>query len=456
MDDQAPTPRRPMLRSRRGVIVAVAIVAVVVLAAVLGGNVGSLFRSQSKPLRLHLEPAVAPGGEVTTFTVSVSEAGGTLVLPWMLLPKDDNGTYFDITRNVTLVERTWSFTALVMPARNETGTNMTNLTYVKGERNATAPLERTNGTSPLVSGQGFYDNLAYLTSNYPHRQTGRRDHYAAAAWIEGIFTAQGYESETHHYRWSDRIGGVVGFRPIVPRPLGDILVVTGIKRGEVDDEWIVIGGHFDDAANDRSTGEGAYDDGAGTSLMLEYARALSDIPLRHTVMFAAWGGEEEGLYGSDRWVTNDVPPGVSIKFYLNLDMTGISYPNPSTFHSWVGPDMTEGIDHPVLFGLVENLTYEGMGMPRDLGKVELIESDFGRSDHVSFWHIDTPTVFFIGELDTYPYYHTPDDTLAKMEEFVGGKENLIAGFDVAAWNGMLIVLAVDADDQIHQGEVDYQ
>jgi hypothetical protein len=82
--------------------------------------------------------------------------------------------------------------------------------------------------------------------------------------------------------------------------------------------------------------------------------------------------------------------------------------------------------------------------PRE-GNFSLTEDPFGRSDHVAFWDIGAPTVFYFGADDQeYPEYHSRDDTMATMTRHAGDRETLAAGFDTLAW--MALYLAVHADN----------
>jgi hypothetical protein len=73
-------------------------------------------------------------------------------------------------------------------------------------------------------------------------------------------------------------------------------IIAEIKGSQHPDEWILIGGHFDS----WDFGTGAQDNGTGSAMVLEAARAIAALgkaPAR-TIRFALWGGEEEGLLGS--------------------------------------------------------------------------------------------------------------------------------------------------------------
>jgi hypothetical protein len=73
-------------------------------------------------------------------------------------------------------------------------------------------------------------------------------------------------------------------------------VVAEIRGSELPDEWIIIGAHLDS----WDYGTGAQDNGTGSVMVLDVARAIAAIgkPPRRSIRFALWGGEEKGLLGS--------------------------------------------------------------------------------------------------------------------------------------------------------------
>src|SRR5690349_9965550 len=73
-------------------------------------------------------------------------------------------------------------------------------------------------------------------------------------------------------------------------------VIGEIRGSEHPDEWILIGAHLDS----WDFGTGAQDNGTGTAMVLEAARAIAALGQapRRSIRFALWGGEEQGLLGS--------------------------------------------------------------------------------------------------------------------------------------------------------------
>src|SRR5215467_14234847 len=69
---------------------------------------------------------------------------------------------------------------------------------------------------------------------------------------------------------------------------------------KLKDEVVMVGGHLDSWA----AGTGATDNGAGTVVAMEVMRILNALQVkpRRTIRVALWTGEEEGEFGSVRYV----------------------------------------------------------------------------------------------------------------------------------------------------------
>ena len=131
--------------------------------------------------------------------------------------------------------------------------------------------------------------------------------------------------------------------------------ICGYRWGEVDpDKWMVFGAHFDIAppinggmldphifGRTYGTRVGAYDNTAGTSMVLTVAEAMADHSTRNTMVFCLWSGEEGGKRGSDFWTdywVKEDNPNVEVTNYVNLDMAGVNWPGgggaPCGNRSW--------------------------------------------------------------------------------------------------------------------------
>src|SRR5206468_6832622 len=72
--------------------------------------------------------------------------------------------------------------------------------------------------------------------------------------------------------------------------------------GDLKDELVMLGGHFDSWHG----GTGATDNAVGCGVALEAVRILQSLGIkpRRTIRLALWTGEEQGLLGSKAYVTD--------------------------------------------------------------------------------------------------------------------------------------------------------
>ena len=79
-------------------------------------------------------------------------------------------------------------------------------------------------------------------------------------------------------------------------------VVAEIPGGDLKDELVMLGGHFDS----WHSGTGATDNAVGCGVALEAVRILQALGIkpRRTIRLALWTGEEQGLLGSKAYVTD--------------------------------------------------------------------------------------------------------------------------------------------------------
>jgi hypothetical protein len=92
------------------------------------------------------------------------------------------------------------------------------------------------------------------------------------------------------------------------------------------DRVYVVGAHYDSRRTDVLDGEGdapgANDDGSGTSAVIELARVMPARPTEATIVFVAFAGEEQGLYGSNHFAEVAKQAGWNIQGVLNMDIIG--------------------------------------------------------------------------------------------------------------------------------------
>ncbi len=76
------------------------------------------------------------------------------------------------------------------------------------------------------------------------------------------------------------------------------------------------------------------DNGSGTSILLEAARILKDVPTEYSIKFIHFSGEEQGLKGSYHYADNIAYQGsirnLDIKLVFNIDQVGGQIGNNNT------------------------------------------------------------------------------------------------------------------------------
>ena len=167
-------------------------------------------------------------------------------------------------------------------------------------------------------------------------------------------------------------------------------IIAEIPGSDPNGEVVMFGAHFDS----WHTGTGATDNGAGSSVMMEAARILletikeSGIQPKRTLRLALWTGEEQGLYGSRKYVGSHFavldsvgftpqslrPEQKKVSAYYNLDngtgkIRGVYLQGNSEvapiFRNWLEP--FEDMDASTLTlrntGGTDHLAFDAVGIP---------------------------------------------------------------------------------------------
>tara|TARA_B100000282_G_scaffold42844_1_gene26720 strand:- start:248 stop:2011 length:1764 start_codon:yes stop_codon:yes gene_type:complete len=271
--------------------------------------------------------------------------------------------------------------------------------------------------------------------------------------------------------------------------------VCGYRFGEVNpDKWMVFGAHFDIAppanaglisphipgvGRTYGTRVGAYDNTAGTSMVLTVAEAMASYSTRNTMVFCLWSGEEGGKRGSDYWTEEYIledNPNVEVTNYVNLDMAGVNWPGgggapcggnhgggepncdpdpqidpdgyPKDEEVWpmrvyIGPSLDHDVmNQPGMVNLALWIGSDAVGveeqmstligkdhaadtwkvddwLAKDRPEIIVYEDTTARSDHASFQdNLGTVTMGFGGLVDGYWCYHQTCDTVDEMIDWM--------------------------------------
>ena len=399
--------------------------------------------------------------------------------------------------------------------------------YIPAERSPTVPIAEGGAhSSGMMNGKTVYDRLFELSdptdtldpvdgkAGYFDRWAGQGNpaYEDAALYIIGELESFGLEVIGHRYEYTDITGA--------QNP--EAYNICAYKWGSfAPDEWMVFGAHFDVAPpvnavlldphvvgfRSYGTRAGAYDNSAGTAMVMEAASALADFETRRTMVFCLWSGEEGGKRGSDYWTEYYVKednPEVTIMNYINLDMAGVNWPGgggaphgdpdpqidedgyPKDSEVWplrvyIGPGPNhDRIDQPEMVGLSNWIGSDALGLEDQLGtlvgtnysedtwktdvwldmdrpEVIVYEDTTARSDHASFQdNLGTVTVGFGGLVDGYWCYHQVCDTLDEMEAWMdttgknygeenSGVSNIVNSLDMITWWAILTFFHCDEE-----------
>jgi hypothetical protein len=178
-------------------------------------------------------------------------------------------------------------------------------------------------------------------------------------------------------------------------------VITETKGGDPTNV-IVLGAHLDSV----QAGAGINDDGSGTTLILEIARALESFGVKNKVRLCWWGAEELGLIGSKYYTQHlNATEANNILAYLNFDMVSRGY-----FGVFDGDGSSFNLSGAAGSAAIEKLFVD------DFTKkgINVTAARFtGGSDYQSFMNIGKP----VGGLHTGtgveqdPCYHQACDTI---------------------------------------------
>ncbi len=187
--------------------------------------------------------------------------------------------------------------------------------------------------------------------------------------------------------------GIEAHYEILNKRVPNVLGLIPGNDPKLKDQYIIISAHFDHLGNNLngSYNPGAFDNCSGVSVMLEIARILKEgnIKPKKSILFVAFNGEENGLYGS-RSFSHNPPCDLRKAEVINLDMVAHKKDNPITFDYTIKSDLTEKLK----------------GYAKDLN-INYSEKVDNRSDHATVAEAGAQAVTIIEwELDGY---HHPND-----------------------------------------------
>jgi carboxypeptidase Q len=262
---------------------------------------------------------------------------------------------------------------------------------------------KKEGVLAGLTDSGKPDGLLNMTS------LGGRQY--AIAPIPAAFVA----SEGYSLIWRLMKRGPVEVEVNITNTIGDkpatvYNTIAEIRGSEKPEEIVVLGAHLDS----WDLGTGATDNGTGSMVVLEAARALqkSGLKPKRTIRFALFSGEEQGLNGSRAYVEahRDEMPRVSAALIHDTGTGRVT--SISLMRNYAAREVMDTVVAPL----------------RSLGFLELSERWMGGSDHMPFDEAGVPGFFCIQDPAQYfETHHSQADTFDQAHE-----ADLVEGAQVMA------------------------
>jgi carboxypeptidase Q len=277
---------------------------------------------------------------------------------------------------------------------------------------------KAEGAACLVSDAGKPHSLLVTTGGWP------ADRAAAEARLPRVFMA--HEHYALLYRLASREGAVTRVETqiankFIPGPITVYNTIGEVRGSEKPEEVVIVGAHLDS----WDLAQGTTDNGTGSCVVLETARTIAALAReghrpKRTIRFCLYTGEEQGLWGSRKYVERH-------KAELDKHSAALVHDTGTgrvLGFGVLGRESCKSILDTELAGLKELDGWQGLTM----GGLR------GGTDHWSYHQAGVPGFAVNQENDEYRLtHHTQSDTFDKAKE-----PNLIQGAQVMAVTAMRI------------------
>ncbi|MBU4537928.1 MAG: M28 family peptidase [Weeksellaceae bacterium] len=259
-------------------------------------------------------------------------------------------------------------------------------TFVQAYQNRVNQITQTNINTYLTE----FANLGVKT-------TGSVNNNNAFNWLKNKYLSFGYTDS----QLSENAFAYSG-----KQTKNLILTKTGTTY---PDTFVIVCGHYD-----TIVGPGVNDNGSGTSIILEMARILKDIPTEYSIKFINFTGEEQGLLGSQNYVNTVVKtsnPKMNIKVVFNIDeVGGVAGQNNNTITCERDTNNSPSANNAASSAITQEL----MNCVSLYSPLQTNLSNAYGSDYMPFQaNGEIITGFYEYNESNYP--HTANDTFANMD-----------------------------------------
>lgn len=257
---------------------------------------------------------------------------------------------------------------------------------------ARAPVPWIQELVDRVAQPAYEADLVALAS-FPTRLSTGPEFLQAVDRVRRQFTEMGYTIEIPSFP----VGSGTSRNVIAER----------VGAGPAPRRVVLVTAHLDsiNEAGPTAPAPGADDNASGSAGVLEIARVFQSHAGVHDLRFILFGGEEQGLHGSRRYVASlSSAERQRIQAVVNMDMIGTLNVTPAGV-------LIEGrsVAQALIDGLAEAAsTYTTLSVQTSLQAAD--------SDHVPFLQVMIPAVLTIEGADrTNEHIHSADDTLDHIQ-----------------------------------------
>jgi aminopeptidase YwaD len=172
-------------------------------------------------------------------------------------------------------------------------------TFIQSYADAVNQISQANVTTHLTE----FENLGV-------KRRGTAPLQNTLTWLKNKYLSYGYSAAQiveDSYTYS---GSAAICKNLIVTKIGTVYPNT----------FVIVCGHYDSI-----NGKGTNDNGSGVASILEMARVLQNIPTDYSIKFINFSGEEDGLKGSQHFVSsivNGTNPKMDIKLVFNIDEVG--------------------------------------------------------------------------------------------------------------------------------------
>lgn len=289
--------------------------------------------------------------------------------------------------------------------------------------------------APFANGDHVVELMEIQRERFPHRTPGMPNYEASQDYFVEYFRDLGYEIVVKDPFGTNDLPQPDGL-PLNAKPASLANVYAYRPGTSTPDRIVGFGGHYDMVPN---TKEAAFDDTTGTLMTLAMAKAFADIETDVGLLFGLWGGEENGLLGSNFFVKTNPDMVAQMVMYVNFDVAALAWPGPA-----LDPDpilISPGPDGPPADALmaqaqrlvatylpeipVEKQIYEPIGEGQATGQGGVN----AQSDHTAFMAQGVPVYFpFTGNVsNVFGIIHSERDTLHNLTVFMATQTPIAEG-----------------------------